>query len=174
MMVRVGAQTAQAAGHFGGSCFHGGIGRVTQNADASIDGDGTCSPSVLSIPAEPAVRIVVMEVGGVEQRHQDIYVKEGDAHDSSRNLFTIRRSGFGAPAFGTKSKAPLRTFRGALAASDCRASSDLRAMLTTRLATCSRSADRVSVRRPSARRAKPHYAPSGAPWPRAIAGPVPI
>src|ERR1039458_2086817 len=113
MMVRGGAKTAQAAGYFSGSCFHGGISRVTQNADASIDGDGACSPSVLSIPAEPAVRVVVMEVGGIEQRHQDIYVKEGDTHDSSRNLFTIRRSGFGAPAFGSKSNAPLRTFRGA-------------------------------------------------------------
>src|ERR1017187_4951329 len=111
MMVRGGAKTAQAAGYFSGRCFHGGRSRGTQNADASIDGDGACSPSVLSIPAEPAVRVVVMEVGGVEQRHQDIHVQQPDTHAPSRNWFTIRRSGLDAPAFGTKSKAPFRTLR---------------------------------------------------------------
>jgi hypothetical protein len=61
------------------------------------------------------------------------HVKLREAHFSSRNLFTIRISGFPAPAFDTKSNAPLRTFIDALVASDCRAgfSSDFNVGRTT-------------------------------------------
>lgn len=58
---------------------------------------------MLSIPAEPAVCVFVILMGGIEERHQNIHVQKGDTHASSLNLFTIRRSGLGAWAFGTKS-----------------------------------------------------------------------
>src|SRR5450759_4583133 len=146
MVVRGGAETSQAAGYFGGRRFHSGICRVTQDADTAIDGDRAGCPSVLSIPAKPAVRFFVVVVGRVEESHQDVHVKEGDAHASSRNSFTIRRSGFETPAFGTKSKAPLRTFRGARAASDCRASCEMSCPSVT---PCCRANCLVVVRRSS-------------------------
>src|ERR1035441_1152997 len=98
---------------------------LAHHADAAIRGDRAGRPPVLSIPAEPAMRVLVVEVGGIEQRHQDIYVQQRDTHAMSRNWFTIRILGFEAPAFGTKSNTPLRTFRGAFAASDCLASSEM-------------------------------------------------
>jgi len=64
-----------------------------------------------AIAAEPTVRVVVVRVRGIEQRHQDIHIEQRDAHAWSRKALTVRRSGFDAPAFGMNNSAPLRTFR---------------------------------------------------------------
>ena len=124
-MVRRGAKTSQAAGHFGGSCCHSGIRRITQDADKAIHRYRTCRPSALSIPSEPAVRVFVIAMRGIEERYQDIYVQQRDTQASSRNSFTMRRLDVEARALGTKSGAPFRTFKGSRAASDCRASSEM-------------------------------------------------
>lgn len=125
MVVRSAAKTSQTGGHFRGGGVHGGVRGVAQDANTAINGDWACRPSVLSIPAKPTVRGFMVDMGRIEESHQDIHVKKGDTHASSRSLFTIRKSGLGAPAFGTKSKTPLRSLRGALAARDCRANSDI-------------------------------------------------
>jgi len=77
MVVRSGTKTSQAAGHFGGSCIHCGIGRVTQNADAAVYGDRACCPSVRSIPAKPTVGVFVVVVGRIEESDQDIHIRAG-------------------------------------------------------------------------------------------------
>ena len=74
VMVRRGAKTSQAAGHFCGSRLHGGICRITQDADKAIYRYRACRPSVLSIPAEPTVRVFVIVVRRIEESHQDIHV----------------------------------------------------------------------------------------------------
>src|SRR5688572_7915932 len=124
-MVPARAETSKAASYFIGRRFHGGISRVTQYADAAIYGNRTCGPAILSIPAEPAVRVLVVDVSRIEEGHQDIHVEKCDTHASSRKPFTIWRSGFGAPALGTKSRTPLRSFTGATVARDCRASCEM-------------------------------------------------
>jgi len=86
MLVRHGASVAQAAGYFGGPHFRRPIGRVAQNANAAIYGYWAGCPSVPSIPAEPAVRVFVVDMGRVEESHQDIYVKQGNAHASVPQL----------------------------------------------------------------------------------------
>src|ERR1039458_3673665 len=130
-MVRDGAEVAQIAGHFGRSHFHRGIGGTTQDADTAVERHRTCRPTVLSVPAQPAVCLFIMEVGRVEEGYQNIHVEKSDTHSSSRNRFTNSRSGLGAPGIGVKSRIPLRYLGGALAASDCRASSEIYAQGTT-------------------------------------------
>ena len=103
MMVRRGAKDSQAARHFGGSRFHGGICGVTQNTDAAVYRDRACRPTVLPIPAEPAMCVFVIGMGRIEESHQDIHVRKRDAQAPSRNWFTTCRSGFETPALGTKS-----------------------------------------------------------------------
>ncbi len=86
MVVRRGAKASQAAGHFGGCRFHRPIGRVAQNANAAIRGDRAGCPTVFSVPAEPAVRVLVVDVGRIEQSHQHVHVKKGNAHASVPQL----------------------------------------------------------------------------------------
>src|ERR1039458_2845406 len=125
MMVGYRAEVTQIAGHFGRSHFHRGIGRATQDADAAFDRYRAGSPTVLSVLVQPAVRDFVIDVGRVEEGHQNIHVEKGDPHSSSRNRFTNSRSGLGLPGIGVKSRIPLRYLGGALAASDWRASSEM-------------------------------------------------
>ena len=54
------------------------IGRIGQYADQPILGERTSRPSAAAIAAEPGVRRLVMQVGGIEQRNQDVYVEQSD------------------------------------------------------------------------------------------------
>ena len=74
MMASRGAKTSQASGHFGETRFHGRICRITQDADKAIDRYRTRRPPVLSISAEPTVRVFVIVVRRIEESHQDIHV----------------------------------------------------------------------------------------------------
>lgn len=125
MMVRRRTKTAEAFRRVSGSRFYCRVCGVAQDADKTVDCHRACGPTVLSVPAEPTMRVFMVGVSRIEESHQHIHVQEGDTQRSSRNWFTIRRSGFAAPALGTKSKAPLRVFAGAVAANDCRASSEM-------------------------------------------------
>src|SRR5258708_16966096 len=55
-----------------------GIGRIGQYADQRILGERTSRPSAAAIAPEPRVSGLVMQVGGIEQRNQDVRVKQSD------------------------------------------------------------------------------------------------
>ncbi len=55
-----------------------GIGRIGQYADQRVLRKRTSRPSAAAIASEPGVSRLVMHVGGIKQRNQDVYVKESD------------------------------------------------------------------------------------------------
>ena len=54
------------------------IGRSGQDADQRVLRKRTSRPSAAAIASEPRVSRLVMHVGGIKQRDQDVYVKESD------------------------------------------------------------------------------------------------
>src|SRR6516225_12273027 len=98
-----------------GTCNDVGIGRAAQNAYAPVESDGAGRPTEPPITAEPAMRVFVVAVRQIEQSNQHVHVQKGD-HSSSRNLFTIVRSGRERPGFGTNNGTPFLILGGALPA----------------------------------------------------------
>ena len=55
-----------------------GIGRIGQYAHQRVFCQRTSCPSAAAIATEPRVSCLVMQVGGIKQRHKDVYVKQSD------------------------------------------------------------------------------------------------
>src|ERR1700730_473907 len=53
-----------------------GIGRIGQYANQRVFGERTCRPSAAAIASDPAVSRLVMQVLGIEQRYQHVYVEQ--------------------------------------------------------------------------------------------------
>jgi hypothetical protein len=59
------------------------IGRIGQYANQCVFSERTGRPSAAAIATEPRVSCLVMQVGRIKQRHQDVYVKQCDHAPSS-------------------------------------------------------------------------------------------
>lgn len=64
------------------------IGRIGQYSDQCVFGQRASRPSTTAIASEPCVSRFVMDVGGIKQRNQDVYVEQRD-QSASRSRFTI-------------------------------------------------------------------------------------
>ena len=51
------------------------IGRIGQDTDQCVLGERTSRPSEAAVASEPRVSRLVMQMRGIEQRDQDVYVK---------------------------------------------------------------------------------------------------
>jgi hypothetical protein len=125
MVVTRRTSFSQPACDLAGSRLHGRICGIAQDANTSVDGQRTRRPTVLSVSTEPDVGILVIHMGWIEERRQDVHVQQENTQASSRNLLMVLRLGLGACGFGTKSRMPFRTFKGAVATSDCLASREM-------------------------------------------------
>ena len=125
MMLRAGACGTQTPAYFVRVSFHGRISGVAHDANAAIDRDRTRGPALSSIGVQPAMRCLMILMAGIDRGHEDIYVEERDAHNSSRRRFTSRMLAFAATRFGVKSGKPFLTLDSVLASSDWRARSEI-------------------------------------------------
>ena len=85
------AKKAQAVNQFAGRRARGWVCRIAQHPDTAVKRYGARCPPVSSIPSEPAVRLFVVLMPGVEERHEDVHIQERDAQDASRNSLTSRK-----------------------------------------------------------------------------------
>ena len=126
------------------------IGRIGQYADQPVLCERTSRPSAAAIASEPGVRRLVMQVGGIEQRNQDIYVEQGDhappLQGSSRSRLTISGVTSRVPRCLGRIGTPLRLRRErSRGASALRASSErIRPAVVLRLAASSLALSRTS------------------------------
>lgn len=148
MMIRGSERPLHASGYFCGSCVQARIAGTAQDANRAVDRDRAGRPSVFAIQTEPAVSVIVVDVGRIEQRDQYVHIEEGNTHSSSRSRFTNSMSALGAPGFGVRSKIPLRTFAGAVAARDKRAKLEMKWPRDT---PCWRANGLAAARRSSSR-----------------------
>lgn len=86
-----------------------GTAGVTRNAQRSVSGDRAGGPGTHPVPREPIMCNVVLDMAGVNQCDQDIYVKQvRHPGNSSRNLFTISSVTGMVPAWVLSNGTPLR------------------------------------------------------------------
>jgi hypothetical protein len=57
---------------------------------------------------EPIMSLVVVEMCGIKERDQDIYVQQGRDHSVSRSLLTGAKDGTFDPRFAGKTRTPFR------------------------------------------------------------------
>jgi hypothetical protein len=77
-MLTIRAESSQTRGRILYRRAPAGIGRIGQNADQRVLREWTGRPSAAAIVSEPCMRRLVMQVRGIEQRNQDVYVEQSD------------------------------------------------------------------------------------------------
>jgi len=77
------------------------------------------------IQAEPAMGVVMVDVHRVEQGNENIDIQKRDAHVSSRNAFTTRRSDFTLLVFGANRRTPFLNFTPSVTGRDWRVRSEI-------------------------------------------------
>ena len=87
-MARQSSHLKQDGGHSSGRPGEVGIGRVPNNPHRSILGERACRPACVAVRGKPEMSLLVMNVEGVYQRDQDVYVEEIRQRTSSRSLLT--------------------------------------------------------------------------------------
>jgi len=66
MMMRCSREIAEAFRYFRRRCCNCGVSGVAEDANASVDGDGTRRPSTFFVQSKPPVGVFVIDVTGIE------------------------------------------------------------------------------------------------------------
>jgi len=120
---------------------------ISCNSDSPIFSDWTRCPGFLPLDRKPVVRDIVLRVRRVNQRDQDVHIKEkGRQGSSSRNRLTSSKvAGFAFGCTGSRGM-PLRYFRSVTL---LRSAWRLRAEMTSPTVLCCRDAISLAAARMS-------------------------
>jgi len=130
-----------------------GLGGLRQDPDQPVLRERTGGPSAPPVGLQPAMRRLMMEVLGIEERHRDVDIEQRDlAHVSSRKRFTRSMVGCRLPGGRRGMRGtPLRTARADRRWSPLRARSEStlpivdRRLAASSLAACSTSSSMSTV-----------------------------
>jgi hypothetical protein len=72
---RIRAKRPEARDHLGWSNIDRRVSRIAEDPYTTIESDSTTCPPAMPGAPKPAMSVLMVRVGGIEQRHQNIHVE---------------------------------------------------------------------------------------------------